>query len=143
MIQEFLGGVVSRIVPGQSLLLSSIGRWYSKNPYHKFNEGDILILKTRNLVGHGVRPVAVVQGYAVRDGKYGKEGLYELMMHTDSSGDFFKWMENNEVPAGVERRVDEETHYKWNIENRFKRVPVNNVDEALALYASKEIQTGG
>ena len=72
---------------------------------------------------------------------FGKVGKYGITMYSDCEGDFFQWMRKNEIPRGVERIVSEhEVHFKWNIENQFKKVPVNSVDEALALYTSREVE---
>jgi hypothetical protein len=141
MNEEIKGRIVSAVVPGTFLLGTKLGDWYEKNPHHKFGEGDILILRGRNAFGYGIRPVAVVKRYKVRKDEFGTAGKYDISMYRDDQGDFFQWMRQNEVPQGVERIVsDHEIHSKWNIENQFKKVPVNTVDEALAIYASREFE---
>lgn len=150
MKQETKGRVVSALIPGDFLLLSRLGDWYRRNPHHRFKEGDILILKNRRIFGYGFRPVAVVKGFEVKDFGFGNEGRYNIMMYTDS--DFVKefdeegrvigdrWVTQNEVPKDIERVISEnECHFKWNIENQFKKVSVRDVGEALALYRSKEV----
>jgi hypothetical protein len=141
MNEQTKGKIVSELVPGTFLLGTRLGKWYEKNPYHKFDEGDILTLRNRRPFGYGIRPVAVVNGYEVRENEFGKAGKYDITMYSDETGDFLQWMRQNEVPQGVERTVsDHEIHFKWNIENHFKKVPVNSVDKALALYASREVE---
>ena len=141
MREETKGRIVSAVIPGTFLLTTKLGHWYRKNPYHKFDKGDFLILRDRKLGGYGVRPVAIVNSYEIRESQFGKDGGYDIAMYRDKKADFFQWMEKNEVPQGVERIASEhEIHFKWNIENQFKKVPVNSVDEALALYASREVE---
>jgi len=141
MNEETKGRIVSAVVPGTFLLGTKLGEWYEKNPNHRFNEGDILILRGRNAFGYGIRPVAVVNSYEVREDQFGKAGKYHITMYRDGQGDFFQWMRQNEVPQGVERVVSEdEVHFKWNIENQFKKVPVTSVDEALVFYASRKVE---
>lgn len=140
MREETKGRIVSALVPRTFLLGTKLGDWYEKNPHHRFDEGDILILRHRDILGYGIRPVVVVNGY-VREDAFGEAGKYDITMHRDGEGNFSDWMRQNEVPQGVERTVREhEIHFKWNIENHFKKVPVNSVDEALALYASREVE---
>jgi len=104
-------------------------------------EGSILILRRRNTFGFGIRPVAVVNGYEVREGPSGKAGKYDITMYRDAQGDGFQWMSRNEVLKGVERtRSESKNCYKWTIENKFKKVPVNSVEEALALYKSRQVE---
>lgn len=135
------GEIVSTLVPGDFLLGTKLGDWYEKNPFHRFNKGDILILSSRSIFGYGLRPVAVVNGYEIRESRSGKTGKYDITMYHDAEGNFFQWMRQNEVPQGVERTVGEhEIHFKWNIENQFKKVPVSSVDEALALYVSRKVE---
>jgi len=142
MDKQSKGRIVSALVPRTFLLGTKLGDWYEKNPHHKFDEGDILILRDRNAFGYGIRPVAVVNGYELKEDQFGgKAGKYDITMYRDEQGDFSQWMKQNEVPQGVERTVSEsEIHFKWNIENQFKKVPVNSIDEALVLYASREIE---
>ncbi len=140
MEEQTKGRIVSALVPGNFLLGTELGDWYERNPYHKFNEGDILILRDRNIAGYGIRPVAVVNGYDSEEG-LGKRRNYYVTMYEDRQGDILRWAKQNEVSQGVERIVsNHETHVKWNIENHFKRVPVDSIDEALTLYASREIE---
>ena len=129
--EETKGKIVSILIPGALLLGGKLGSWYEKNPYHKFNEGDILVLRNNNICGYGIRPVAVVEKYHA---EVGKEGRYTITMQNDSGGSFFEWMDNNTVLPNVERKSQREEHFKWNIENQFKKVPVNTIDHALALY---------
>ncbi len=141
MDEQTKGKIVRTLVPGTFLLGTKLGYWYEKNPHHKFDEGDILILRGRDIFGYGLRPVAVVNGYDLKKDQFGKAGKYDIAMYRDKQGDFFQWMQQNEVPQDVERIVSEhEIHFKWNIENQFRKVPVNSIDEALALYASREVE---
>jgi hypothetical protein len=139
-----LGRIVSKLVPGIFLFGTEWESWYAKNPYHKLEKGDILILKrNRELgdeiwdLGHGVRPVLVVNNYK-------KEGNYDITVHIDNTsikeGAYGLWIYQNKVPKGVERIVREETRMKIIIENNFKKVKVNSIEEALALYKSREIE---
>lgn len=141
MESETKGKIVSTFVPGFVLLGTRLGDWYDRNPYHRFEKGDILILRDRRIFGYGVRPVAVVNGFEIKDFGFGIEGKYNITMYRDAKEDFFQWATRNEILHGVERIVNEhEIHFKWNIENQFKKVNVNSVDEALALYASEEAE---
>lgn len=141
MHEQTKGRIVSAFVPGTFLLGTKLGDWYKKNPHHRFQEGDILILRSRNALGYGIRPVAVVNGYEIREDQFGKAGRYDITMYRDGGGDFFQWVRQNEVPQGVERIIKEhEIHFKWNIENHFRKVPFKTVDEALAYYASREVE---
>ncbi|MCP3682904.1 MAG: hypothetical protein GY861_09460 [bacterium] len=138
MISELAGKFVGNVVPGK-LLLNRLGRWYEGHEYHKFDEGDILVLKER-LPGFGKRPVAIVNEYAIKDTPDGKRGRYDITVHKDKDGNYFRWMGANVFPQGVERIVSENEIYpKWNIENRFKKVSVETIDEAVALYESKGV----
>ena len=136
--EETRGKIVSKLVPGDALLGGKLGDWYEGNTYHKFNKGDILILKRRNIFGYGVRPVLVVEGYEIKIEGSRAAGRYNMTAHTDVGSDFFVWMNKNMVPEDVERTVANETHFKWNIENQFRKVKVKTVEEALALYKSEE-----
>jgi len=145
------GLIVGTLVPRNLLLGSKLGAWYNRNPYHRFDEGDVLILRSRNLFGYGIRPVAVVEDYKIRDFGFGEEGKYSLTMYMDA--EFVpeyserglvidnRWWRHNEVIQCVERTVNEhELHFKWNIENQFKKVQARTVDDALVLYASREVR---
>ena len=70
----------------------------------------------------------VVRSYGATDWMGGK---YDITMYRD---------EHRTEASSQARRtaVDENGHFKWNIENYFKRVPVSSVDEALALYESRK-----
>ena len=141
MDSPIIGRFVSAIVPGDFMLGTKLGKWYERNPYHKYHKGDILILRNRRIVGFGVRPVMVVNGYEVREGMFGREGNYDTTSYIDSKGNFLQWMKQNEIPRGVERTIDEhQKHFKWNLEYHFKKVPVSSVEQALALYRSKEVE---
>lgn len=133
MKSKILGKIVSFLIPGNLLLGTRLGDWYEKNSYHKYEKGDILVLKDRCIYGYGIRPVAVIDDYRMK--KDSQEGKYHLTMHADADGDFEAWMKGNEVPQGVKRETcTGEIHFKWNIENQFKKIRVKNVDEALSHY---------
>jgi len=108
---------------------------------HKFNEADILTLKSRTL-GYGIRPIAVVSGYRVKEDEFGKQGSYNVMMHKDSLGefgeDFDRWRVNNEVPPGVERTVESHEFSKLLIERDFER-RYRSLEDALVSYKSTEV----
>jgi len=132
-----------KIVNAISLEISSpestLGDWYRKHSYYKFNEGDVLILKNR-VFGYGIRPVAVVNNYEIDESSFGKAGKYNITMHKDDEGDFIRWMEQNKIAQGVGRGTHNQFYFKWNIENRFKKASVNSIEEALDLYASIEVE---
>ena len=48
-ITKIIGKVVSLVVPGRLLFLTKLGNQYAKNPYHRSNEGDILISTKANV----------------------------------------------------------------------------------------------
>jgi len=139
---EKLGKLTSMFVPGDSLILSGLGKWYEANPYHKFNPGDILILNSRTRFGHGIRPVAIVESYEMREARwspYGVAGMYVVTVSRDVFGDFSIWMKENKIPKCVERVTERNLVFKWNIEYRFRRARCKNVEEALRLYKSIEV----
>jgi len=135
--EEKKGRIVSKLVPGNFLLGSKLGDWYEKNAYHKFDKGDILVLKARRIFGYGIRPVVVVGGYEIKVEGSRTAGYYNTTAHSDVSGDFFVWMNENRVPDGTGRVAANEVHSKWNIENQFIKVDVKTVEEALELYRSR------
>lgn len=68
-------------------------------------------------------------------------GKNVIIMYRDDLGRIFQWVRRNEVAQGVERKVIEhKLHPKWNIESQFRRARVDSVDEALALYRSREVE---
>ena len=143
MKEETKGKIVSALVPGHFLLGTRLGDWYEKNPYHRFNEGDILILKWgTGAAGYGNRPVAVVNGYKMVEDFGRLVGRYDITMHRDKGRHIWEDEVSEGFDAGgIERIVKHHAiHFKWNIENHFKRVAVDSVDEALALYASRELE---
>ncbi|GEM_PF-4007758 len=151
MVEETFGRIVSALVLQEWMLGTKLGDWYNRNCYHKYNCGDILILKNRGAVGFGVRPVMVIEGYD-KDLGVGSDvketysyvvtrhtDLYDSTWQTDVGDQVDEWRVKNEVPKGIERVVGEhEVHFKWNLEYLFRRVCVRDVDEALALYGSRE-----
>ncbi|MBI1972898.1 hypothetical protein HYS50_02750 [Candidatus Woesearchaeota archaeon] len=143
MSTETLGHLVSALVPKTFLLGTRLGRWYKKNPFHRFNPGDILILQSRRILGYGMRPVAVVHGYRIANYGFGIEGRYDVTLHSDvvdDGDDYERWIQTNEVPRGIAREVRERKfHFKWNIENHFRKVAVSSLDAAVALYGSIEV----
>jgi hypothetical protein len=146
--EEMRGALVSALVPGNQLLLSKLGEWYRANPFHKYDAGDILILKSRH-GGYGLRPVAEVQRYDLEDSRSGrgKEGIYTVKMHEDGTDSvrtgsyagsvFESWDVKNELPTGLPRVSELQKHFKWNLEYQFKKVKVATVEEALALYRTR------
>ena len=138
-----LGHLVSALVPKTLLLGTRLGRWYEKNPFHRFNPGDILILQSRRILGYGMRPVAVVHGYTIANYGFGTEGRYAITMHSDivnNDEDYPHWVDTNEVPRGIPREVREHKfHFKWNIENHFRKVVASTLDAAVELYGSIEV----
>lgn len=138
-----LGHLVSALVPKHFLLGTRLGRWYEQNPFHRFNQGDILILMDRRILGYGMRPVAVVHGYAIDNYGFGREGRYDITISRDivpSDEEYERWVDANKVPHGVAREVRERKfHFKWNIENHFRKVVASTLEEAVALYGSNEV----
>jgi len=118
------GKIVSKVVPEDVMFGTKLGKWYERNLYHKFDRGDILILKGRNLFGYGIRPVAVVEGYEIKKGALDIKGRYSIMIHGDTDGNFENWMKHNIVPKDTTRTINLEIHFKWNIEYHFKKVNV-------------------
>ena len=136
MLEKFLGKIVSNTFPRDLLLTEKIAEWYEQNPYHKFNKGDILIIRDRKILGYGIRAVAVVNDYY----KKGKKGEYDIDMYKDTKGNLLQWITKNEIPQGVERILSgHEKHFKFNIENHFKKVKAYYLDEAVDLYKSVEV----
>ncbi len=125
------GVIVRKVVPGEMLLMSRLGEWYEKNESHKYREGDVLMLR-RPVFGFGVRPVAEIQGYDASDKVSG--GFYLVTMHADLRVD----------PNSDRVRVSlDERHFKWNMENLFRKVPRGlSPDEALSLYRGKKATWG-
>jgi len=136
--EETRGRIVSKLVPGDALLGGKLGDWYEGNTYHKFNKGDILILRSRRIFGYGIRPVVVVDGYEIKTEYHKPVGYYNMTAFRDADANYFDWVKNNTVPKNVVRTVTNETHFKWNAENGFKKVNVKTVEEALAFYRSRE-----
>ncbi|MBN1377327.1 hypothetical protein JW949_03305 [Candidatus Woesearchaeota archaeon] len=135
MIEHILGKIISKL-PEILLYIFRLEDKYENNPYHKFNKEDILILKHRDF-GYGMRPVAVVNNYNT------KEGKYDITVYKDNhpTKGFSNWIYENEIDQGVGRIVNEhEIHSKLHIENSLKKVNVNSIDEALALYKSREVE---
>lgn len=126
--------ICSILVPGEFLLWTKLWNWYEKNPYHKFDKWDILILRC-NALGYWIRPVAIVNWYIIKEEFWKKVWRYDITMHWDTDWDFMKWIKENWIPEWVNRESNEwQIHFKWNIENQFKKVDVGSPEEALALY---------
>lgn len=140
---ERLGKFVSKLVPGDWLILSKLGKWYSANPCHKFDLGDILILTNRRRLGYGIRPVIQIEDYQLRDSRstypYKVEGYYLVTTHRDIFGDFDIWANKNKIPKGVERISERSLIFKHNIEYGFKKVNCKNIEDAVKLYKSVEV----
>jgi len=131
IIERAGGAIVRTVVPGELLLMSRLGQWYEKIESHKYHEGDVLILR-RDYWGFGVRPVAVVRGYDA-DKTWG--GTYHVTMYADRVED-----PGSNVRV---RQPKEGDHFKWNMENLFKKVnKVMSPDEALELYKGKKATWG-
>ncbi len=132
--EYFRWRLVSILIPGTFLLWTALGNWYERNPYHKYKEWDILILKENNIFWYWIRPVLMVQKYALKDWIW----KYEVMSISDDGGDFMEWMKDGKIQEWVCREViDQETHFKWNIENQFVKVNAKTAEEALALYGKR------
>ena len=117
--------IVSTLVPAHSLLATKLWDWYDENPYHKYNEWDILIL-SNSAYWYGINPVAVVEWYSVEDDSFSKSwksGKYRIKM--------FRSLNDQESSRSIS---DDECHFKWNIENQFKKVNAKTPEEALELY---------
>ncbi len=128
MKTETKGRLVSMLIPPNFLLDTRLGNWYDRNTYHKYKEGDILILFNRIVHGFGIRPVTLVNSY--------ENGRYNVTMHKDDDGDHLKWAWSNRISAGIERITESGFKSKWDIENLFKKTNAESVDEALQLYGS-------
>ncbi len=139
--EKVVGKMGSILVPGDFLLGTRLGRWYSQNSYHKWEEGDILILRDRRSFGFGIRLVVVVEKYDFnlcpireREGTYSYvvtryTDLYDSMRCIDVGDQVGEWCVKNEVPQGVERVVlKQEIHFKWNMEYLFRRVCVEKFE---------------
>ena len=118
-------------------LSSHLARWYDVNGYHRFKKGDVLELRCRNIVGYGIRPRGTVLGFKWRELIPGRrEESYVIEMEKDATGDFFEWMKTGLVPDGTERVTEVETHFKWNIEHQFRRIPGLTREQATQIIAS-------
>lgn len=127
-ISEFAWRICSALIPGTFLLWTRLWDWYEVNPHHKFKTWDILILKW-NAIGYWVRPVAVVNWYAAKDWAW----KYNVTMHGDLNWDITK----KTIPEWAIRESRPwEIHFKWNIENQFRKVEADSPEEALLLYKS-------
>jgi hypothetical protein len=107
--------VLLKATKGISYLLESL-----TSSHHKFNPGDILALKSRNL-NYGIKPVIVVTDYIIKKDQFGKQGLYNIILHKDSQG-----------KEEAERIVETHEYAKLIIERDFKGY--SSIEEALASY---------
>ena len=122
---------------------------------HKFDVGDILIAKTREHYGFGLRPVMVVNDHSIREDEFGKHGIYQVSVHNDNvdlwyqneegrlvsdsdSPIFKRWSEKNEISKGLERMISNHGYCNSVVEDYFKKVNVE-IEEALMLYHSREV----
>lgn len=119
---------MARIVPRELLLASRLGEVYSRNEIHRYHEGDVLVLRANSL-GFGIRPVAVVKGYEISENT--KEGLYVVEMNSDREGDTMEG-----------RTIEEERHFKWNIEFLFRKVPKGMASNPELFYKGRKINWG-
>jgi len=151
MIQRIKGWAVGNFASRKALLGEKLGIWYEQNPYHKFGVGNVLMLKNRDTLGYGIRPIAIVQKYETVRDQFGESGRYLVTMTTDTSfvpiedsdGKIVgcRWYDENIIPAGVRRASKSERHFKLNIETDFKRVPFTcSADNAVFLYTSRGVQ---
>jgi len=130
-MQENLGKLVGTLFPSLIKRGTRVGEWYGRNPYHRFDKGDVLVLSgSKNMghemiIGYGIRPVAVVDEFV--SGKSGEEGHYVLTMHRDES----KWGEDWDGERFV---TEHEERSKVYTDHDFDRVPVDTAEEALAFY---------
>ncbi len=122
-VESALGTIVRTFVPDMTLLNSRLGEWYDRNPSHKYQPGDILV-QNGPQIGFGQRAVAIIKDYYI-DKACG--GQYKVEMHTDG--------ESTPDTDEIMRLSQEESHFKWNMEFLFKRVPRDMTpNEAVDLY---------
>lgn len=99
----------------------SIAEFISENGVtHKFPIDTTIALKKINIFGYGVRPVGNVVGYT-------HDGEYIVNMERDKDADFFEWIAGKHSPSG-KRTLEEEVHFRKNIEKHFKEVAQTNPD---------------
>ena len=79
LIERVGATIVRNIVPREALLSSELGKWYERSESHRYNAGDVLVLRANSL-GFGVRPVAVVKEYR-SDNIRGS--FYQVTMYAD------------------------------------------------------------
>lgn len=138
MLKEALGFVVSRIIPPNTLSsFDGIGGWYERNPYHRYNEGDVIVLRIPPYAsGFGERPVGVIEDYRIVKKLTGRRvGRYFVEMTRDASSEEYR--DQLDLGAPVRTRVTEKgtEHFKWNIENLFELVPKGtSPQDALGHY---------
>jgi hypothetical protein len=129
--------IINQLNPNITLGFGTIGRAYERSEGHRFNEGDVLIAskfsKNRDGLwfGYGGRPVAVVIAYEKGKEDCGKDRYgYRVTMYFDQKDD---------GNGNTVRKQKEEKHFKWNIENQFKKVPKGfTPEQALGLYKIKK-----
>lgn len=132
--------------PGDMLYETKIAMWrrYERDPYHKYSEGDVLILRDRRIYGFGLRPVARVKGYYRQE-----DGRFKYLVLMSGDADYVPVPQSkglnglvwkNEVPEGAGRKETLGLHFKWNIENHFKKVPKDTTFVgAIDLYGSQPV----
>lgn|SRR3989338_632642 len=99
---------------------------YDGADHQRFQEGDILILKGEKIMGWGIRPVIVINGY---------DQGYHLTIHAENSP-FHLWETRDWVDINAKVAKDNQHHRKRTIEERFRKAYVLTIEEARELYGS-------
>lgn len=139
-IESFVGKFVSSAAYGFPRLREQ----YDRDPYHKFDIGDVLVLKGKTY-DYGIRPVARIEDYQLREGIW----QYSALMSRDAvfeglfPGDFTLWLAHNVVPEDATREESIDWYNKWNFEATFKRVlKGTTLVGAINLYRSRSVPRG-
>ena len=84
----------------------SLGKkWYESSGIYRFKVGDHIKLRRRNSFGYGVNPERIIIAHTSSQKSH--HDLYEIKMTID---------------VGNERHTQDEGHFKWNIENHFRKI---------------------
>jgi hypothetical protein len=131
--ERFVGRAIPRIVPEGTLLTSRLAEWYVQNESHRYQTGDVLILRgfpgNDIFTGFGIRPIGTVLDYEKQEvfsGRGKQEYFYRISMEQDGTDP------DTDEPGRITRVED---HFKWNIEHHFVKLPKGMTPEqALQRY---------